>query len=146
MTWVKKCLEAQQRQPEALTTPLPKPAPKSEGIWDRIGDSIDAAVHEFNLARGRQFDVTHMEHNIIQLIPKQIPMDTLTVHLESGIIKLTCTISCPGVPRRATFKVSEGNIVWSGDYTGTPRPRESPMDPEQFSAEILKPFLFPDIK
>ena len=87
-----------------------------------------------------------MEHNIIQLIPKQIPMDTLTVQLESGIIKLTCTISCRGVPRHATFKISEGNIVWSGDYAGTPRPRETPMDPEQFSEEILKPFLFPDIK
>jgi hypothetical protein len=147
MTWVRECLELQRKQqPVPSTTPAPKPVTKSKGIWDRIGDAIDADVHEFNMARGRQFDVTHMEHSIIQLIPKQAPMDTLTVQLESGIIKLKCAISHPGVPRQATFKIREGNIVWSGDFAGTPKPRETPMNPQQFSEEILKPFLFPDLK
>jgi len=147
MSWVRDCLEAQRKQqPESLAAPAPKPLPRSKGLWDRVGDAIDADVHEFNRGSDRLFDVSHMEHNIVQLIPKQTPMDTLTVQLESGVIKLTCTISGPGVPRRATFKVIDGAIVSSGDYAGTPKPRETPMDPQQFSEEILKPFLFPQFE
>lgn len=130
----------------AMTVPAPKSVSPAQDLWSRIGNSIDANVHEFNLARGRQFDISHMENNIIQLIPKQTPPDTLTLQLENGTIKLTCTISGPGVPRLAKFKISNGHVVSTGDFTGKPKPPDVPMTAEQFAETVLRPFLFPDLE
>lgn len=151
MSWVRDCLEAQKKQLQdyakpAEPVPVPKPFSQSQDLWNRIGNAIDASVHEFNLARGRQFDVSHMENNIVQLIPKQTLPDTLTLQLENGIIKLTCTISGPGVQRLAKFKISNGHMVSTGEFTGKPKPPATPMTAEQFSEAVLKPFLFPDLE
>jgi hypothetical protein len=147
MTWVRECLDGQQRHQKPAPTLVPTPAQPTKGTWDLIGDAIDAAVHEFNLSSGpRQFDISHMGKQIIQLIPKQLPVNTLKLEVASGVISLVTTISGSGVPRLVKYKIDNDRIIFTGDFTGTPKPRETPMTPDQFSEDVLRPFLFPESK
>jgi hypothetical protein len=54
-------------------------------------------------------------------------------------------MSEPVSPRLATFEIKDGKAVFSDRLTGGPAPRRTPMDAEEFSEEVLKPFLFPEL-
>lgn len=149
MSWVKDGLERERQKAEAVVPTPPKPpatlSPNQE-LWRQIGESIDRNVHEFNMGRRRAFDISHMDGGkIIQLIPKQVPMDTLKLELSNdGSIKLVTTISKPGVPRLAKFRMKDGTVVFDGELTGAPKPPETPMNVDEFVEDVLKPFLFPE--
>lgn len=148
MSWVKDDLEKERQKSKAAVPTPPKPVPTispNEELWRRIGDCIDRDVREFNMGGSREFAVSHMGNDIIQLTPKQTPPDTLKLECSRGTVSLVTTISKPGVPRLATFKMQGGKVVFSGQLTGGPKPPEAPMDADEFSRAVLEPFLFPEL-
>jgi hypothetical protein len=115
--------------------------------WQCVLEVLKENVLEFNSARGSQFLVSIGERdNIIQIVPKQPPLDTAVIEWSpiSRTIQVTCPISHPGLPRRGEFKFDcDGRIVSVGDFTGEPKPPTTPMTAEEFSEAILQPLLFP---
>jgi hypothetical protein len=82
---------------------------------------------------------------VYQFLGGRSPADTLTLQCSTdGVIKLNCTISKPGMPRIAKFKVKDGKVVFTGELTRGPKPPESPMNADEFSEAALRPFLFPE--
>src|SRR5690349_7717757 len=117
MSWVKAGFEKEKQQATA-TVPAPPKAvptePPNQELWRKIGEALTRDVLEFNDGHRRMFDISHMGNGIIQLIPKQPPIDTLKLEYSNGTISLVTTISKPGVPRLATFKMQNGKVVFSG--------------------------------
>jgi hypothetical protein len=148
MGWIKDSLAAQKKK-----TPAATPAPsrsvsrtsQAAELWNKIKQSIERDVLEFNAAGGRIFVISNSGPEIIHVLPAQPLTNTLTLQFQDGTIKLTCTISEPGVPRLATFEIKDGKAVFFGRLTGGPAPRRIPMDAEEFSEEVLKPYLFPEL-
>jgi hypothetical protein len=148
MDWIKESLEAQKKKtPAAMPVParaVPHTVQPYE-LWNKIKECIERDVREFNAAGGRIFAISNAGPGIIYLLPQRPPANTLTLQFQNGTIKLTCTISEPGVPRLATFEIKDGKAVFSGGLTGGPAPPSTPMDAEEFSEDVLKPFLFPEL-
>ena len=148
MSWVKDRLNKESQKAEVATPAPSKPiAAKSpiQELWRTIGEAVTRDVLEFNNGHGRMFDISHMGSGIIMLIPKQLPIDTLKLECSNdGNISLVTTISKPGVPRLATFKMQNGKVVFTGQLTGGPKPPETPMDADEFSKAVLEPYLFPE--
>ena len=148
MGWIKDALEAQKKKTPAATPAPSRPVSQTSQateLWNKIKKSIERDVLEFNAAGGRIFVVSNSGPEIIHVLPTQPLANTLTLQFQNGIVQLTCTISGPGVPRLATFAIKDGKAVFSGRLTGGPAPRRAPMDAEEFSEEVLKPFLFPEL-
>ncbi len=148
MDWIKESLEAQKKKTPAAA-PVPatvvgRTLPPWE-LWNEIKESIERDVLEFNAAGGRIYAISNAGPEIIHVLPPQPLANTLTLQFQNGTIKLTCAISEPGVPRLATFEIKDGKAVFSGGLTGGPAPSNTPMDAEEFSEDVLKPFLFPEL-
>ena len=147
MSWVKDGLEKESQKAKPAvptpTKPVPAETPNQE-LWRKIGEALTRDVLEFNDGHGRMFDISHMGNGVIMLIPKQLPIDTLKLEClpKDSTISLVTTISKPGVPRIATFKMHNGKVVFSGQLTGGPKPPDAPMDADEFSRTVLEPFLF----
>jgi hypothetical protein len=146
MSWVTDCLA----EKSAAKPPAPSVGtavePQQATPWKAVRNVMTENVLEFNNVRVRQFMINISDRdNIAQIVPKQPPTDTAVVEWNPNTrtIQVTCPISHPGLPRRGEFKFSEGKIVSVGDFTGEPKPPDSPMTPEQFSEMVLKPLLFP---
>jgi len=148
MGWIKDALDAQKKKTPAATPAPSRPVSQTSQateLWNKIKKSIERDVLEFNAAGGRIFVISNSGPEIIHILPGQPLTNTLTLQFQNGIVQLTCTISGPGVPRLATFEIKDGKAVFSGQLTGGPAPRRTPMDAEEFSEEVLKPFLFPEL-
>ena len=148
MGWIKDSLDAQKKKTPAATPAPSRPVSRTSQateLWNKIKKSIERDVLEFNAAGGRIFVVSNSGPEIIHVLPTQPLANTLTLQFQDGRIKLTCTISEPGVPRLATFEIRDSKAVYSGGLTGGPAPRSTPMGAEEFSEEVLKPFLFPEL-
>lgn len=148
MGWIKDSLEAQKKKtPAAMPAPARPVSQTSQAaeLWNKIKKSIERDVLEFNAAGGRIFVISNSGPEIIHVLPTQPLANTLTLQFQNGIVQLTCTISGPGMPRLATFEIKDGKAVFSGRLTGSPTPRSTPMGAEEFSEEVLKPYLFPEL-
>src|SRR6266404_4206816 len=148
MGWIKDSLDAQKKKTPAAAPAPARLVPQSSlaaELWDKIKECIERDVLEFNAAVGRIFAISNTGPGIIHVLPTQPLTNTLTLQFQDGRIQLTCTISGPGVPRLATFEIRDSKAVYSGQLTGGPAPRRTPMDAEEFSEEVLKPFLFPEL-
>src|SRR4029077_4254002 len=146
MDWIKESLDAQKKKMPPAPVPA-RPVPRtvrSYEVWNEIKECIVRDVHEFNAAAGRIFMISNSGPNIIHVLPPYPLANTLTLQFQDRTIKLMCTISEPGVPRLATFAITDGKAVFSGGLTGGPAPRSTPMDADEFSEDVLKPFLFPE--
>jgi hypothetical protein len=146
MGWVNEALRERvtgqaQRSASVATAP---PAPESHSIVGLIAEQIQNDVLEFNDARGPQFMVSSNGNSLVQVIPKQPPVATAVIEIDSeGIISVTCPPVGPGIGRRGTFNATRGRIVSLGDFVGEPQPSGEPMTLEGFSRFILEPILFP---
>ncbi len=148
MGWIRDSLDAQKKKTPAATPAPARLVPQSSlaaELLDKIKECIEHDVLEFNAAGGRILAISNTGPGIIHVLPTQPLTNTLTLQFQDGRIKLTCTISGPGVPRLATFEIKEGKTVFSGQLTGGPALRRTPMDADEFSEEVLKPFLFPEL-
>ena len=114
-------------------------------LWDKIKECVERDVREFNFGGGGIFALTNNGPEIIHVLPPQPLSNTLTLQFRNGTIKLATTMSEPGVSRLATFEIKDGKAVFSGELKGGPAPRPTPMDADEFSEEVLKPFLFPEL-
>jgi hypothetical protein len=152
MSWIDDCLQQQRKShavkhTEQITEDRPEGVPAWESTWKKVRDGIKNDVLEFNHARGPQFQVSWSDW-IIQVIPKQEPIDTAVLEIDqkTGTMKLTCPISHSGLPRRGEFKAVNGSIICQGEFVGQPKPPNRAITPEEFVEFILKPLLFPDLK
>jgi hypothetical protein len=148
MGWIKDSLAAQKKKTPAATPAAARPVSQTSlaaELWDKVKKRIELDIIEFNASAGRIFVISNTGPEILHILPPHPLVNTLTLQFQDGRIKLTCTISEPGVPRLATFEIKDGKAVFSGRLTGGPAPRSTPMDAEEFSEEVLKPFLFPEL-
>lgn len=148
MGWIKDALDAQKKKAPAATPAPAMPVSQTSlaiELWNKIKKRVELDVLEFNAAGGRIFAISNSGPEIIHVLPQHPLANTLTLQFQNGIVQLTCTISGPGVPRLATFEIKNGKAVFSGQLTGSPAPRRTPMDADEFSEEALKPFLFPEL-
>jgi hypothetical protein len=146
MGWIKDSLKAQKKKtPTAKRATYVSQASLAADLWDKIKQRIEQDVVEFNAAGGPIFALSNTGPETIHILPPQPLVNTLTLQFKNGTIRLMCTVPEPDVPREATFEIKDGNAVFSGELKGGPAPRRTPMDDEEFSDDVLKPFLFPEL-
>jgi hypothetical protein len=146
MSWVKECLkqQAELSSPPRPVVPAspPPPPPTWKAVWDYLAKVVTDDVKVFNSAGGSSYSVSFNDQ-FIQVIPAQPPISTATFFLEGGVIHVICPPPAEGIGRNGRFAIRDEHIVLSGEFVGEPKPPTTPMTPEQFSEQILRPLLFP---
>ncbi len=127
----------------APTKPAAAESPNQE-LWRKIGEALTRDVLEFNDGHGRMFDISHMGSGIIQLSPKQAPIDTLKLECSNGTIRLShYDFEARHVPNRDIQDAGWQSGV-QRSANGRPQATGPPMDADEFSQAVPEPFLFPE--